>query len=94
MFIDIGDYLINVLEIACIKPYDHKQDLTWILFKSGEGAAVEIDINTLKALITKALNPTDYIKSDNINLCEVADFKLGTSYITPYSEVKLDDKDG
>ena len=57
MFIDIGDYLINVLEIACVKPYDHKPNLTWILFKSGEGAAVEVDIKTLKEKIAKALRP-------------------------------------
>ena len=55
MFVDIGDYLINVSEIACIKPYDHKPNLTWILFKSGEGAAFEIDIKILKELVCKGL---------------------------------------
>ena len=59
MFVDIGDYLINASEIACIKPYNHKQDLTFVLFKSGEGAALEVDIKTLKDLVCKALiSPT------------------------------------
>lgn len=70
MFLEIAGVLINLAEVAYIRPYKYspKQELiTQVTFKSGDKVALEVECKDVLELIKKALNPPELDPYEALN---------------------------